>query len=154
MNSSMLIVEDDEQKREKLHQFISENFPSVRVSLAKSYQSGLASLKERTFDLVVLDMSLPTFDKTKDEDGGRHLAYGGREILRQMARRKMPTSVVIVTQFDKFGEGTAIVTREELDNELSELFPTLYIGMVFYRVAADSWKEQLLRVASTILKGE
>lgn len=152
MDVTILIVEDDEQKRDKLYNFLHENFPSIQVHLAVSYQSGLAQLKQSQFNFIVLDMSLPTFDKTVDEDGGRHLAFGGKEILRQMTRRKMRIPVVVVTQFDSFGEGEAIITREELNKELNNSFPEIYQGMVFYSGAADSWKDQLASFTHNILE--
>jgi len=48
-------------------------------------------------DLVLLDMSMPTFDMTDKDKGGRHRGFGGRDILEDIARRGASTKVVIVT---------------------------------------------------------
>ena len=139
-----LLVEDDEQKRKTLEAFINEILQPDQLMVRKSYQSALSTLKETFVDLVILDMSLPTFDIGAGEDGGRRLPYGGKEILRQLKRKSIQTKVIVVTQFDVFGEGNTVVTREELDDELNDEYPDLYVGMVYYSVATGTWKEELV----------
>src|SRR5258708_830765 len=101
----LLVVEDDENKRTQILGFLGERFSWVKVVAAESLQSGLKLIVSDQFDLILLDMTLPTFDVGIDEDGGRPRAYAGREILRQMDRRKIATPVIVLTQFDRFGEG-------------------------------------------------
>jgi len=142
----MLIVEDDENKRKQVVNFVEETWPAAHISVVRSLQSGLRAILSGGLDLIVLDMSLPTYDVTVEEDGGRLQAYAGREILRQMDRRQIGVPVVVVTQFDKFGEGVAALTREELDAQLQRAHPRVYRGMVYYNVALDGWKDDLTRI--------
>ena len=139
----VLIVEDDENKRKQVTNFVEEIWPASHMDVERSLQSGLRSILLGDLDVIVLDMSLPTFDVTVEEDGGRLQAYAGREILRQMDRRQITVPVVVVTQFDKFGEGAAALTREELDAQLRHAHPQIYCGMVYYNVALDGWKDDL-----------
>src|SRR5688572_11886351 len=107
----ILIVEDDENKRNQLINFIKDEFPETDIKTAKSMQSGLRTIINEKFDLVLLDMTMPTFDIDVNEvTGGRPQPYAGREILRQMRRRNLETPVLVITQFDRFGDTSNSIT--------------------------------------------
>lgn len=147
---NILIVEDDENKRNQIVDFITETIPSSNVTVARSFQGGLRSIIAGGLDLILLDMTMPTFDVSVEEDGGRPQAYAGREILRQMDRRDITTPVIVVTQFDKFGEGIDEMGLEELDEQLYKDHPDSYKGVVYYNVAYAEWKQSLISTLSTL----
>lgn len=140
---NILIVEDDENKRTQLIDFLSKEFSFANLNTANSLQSGLRKIISGEIDLVLLDMTMPTFDIGENEDGGRPQPYAGREILRQMERRDIKIPVIVVTQFDRFGEGNDSLTIDELDKELSQEHQKLYLGAVYYNVTLGGWKEKL-----------
>jgi CheY-like chemotaxis protein len=147
---NILIVEDDENKREQIGRFVTEKYPEASISYANSQQSGLTTIINEPIDLIILDMSMPTFDKTVEEDGGRPQAYAGREILKQMDRREIHRPVIVLTGYDKFGEGVDALTLPELRSQLEVAHPESYRGMVFYDVAVEGWKEELTRIISDV----
>src|SRR5436305_84278 len=100
----ILIVEDDENKRNHLVVFLADAFPSASVECAASYNGGIRKVISLKPDLVLLDMTLPTFDISASEHGGVSELYGGREILEQMDYHELTIPVIVVTQFDKFGD--------------------------------------------------
>lgn len=138
-----LLVEDDENKFKQIERFTKELFSGVELFTAASYQSGLRALIGNSFDLIIMDMSMPTYDVSLTEEGGRPQAYAGRELLRQMTRRRINTPVVIVTQYDRFGDGIDSRSFEQLDAELFNAHPNIYLGMVYYNSALEGWKEEL-----------
>lgn len=142
----VLIVEDDERKRFQLERFVESLHMGCSIQIAKSYHSALQSIIANRFDFILLDMTMPTYDIGHDEDGGRPQAYAGREILRQLDRRKMSSPVIVVTQYDVFGEGADALTRSQLDRQLRDEHPLTYKGTVYYNAASDEWKAQLRRV--------
>lgn len=148
----ILVVEDDENKRAQIGNFLKNAYPSTGVTYAMSMQSGLTSIIDGGIDLIILDMTMPTFDITAEEDGGRPQAYAGREILKQMDRFNIRTPVVVVTQFDKFGEGSDSLTLSELNEQLHQSHPQSYRGVVYYDVAVEGWKEELSSMISAILE--
>lgn len=143
----ILLVEDDENKRSQLVSYIetwllNQGF-NGHVATARSFRSGLAAIIQKEADVIILDMTMPTYDVGPTEDGGRPQAYAGRELLRQMDRRGIHASVLVVTQFDRFGEPPRLLTLEQLDAELSEAHPSLYFGSVYYDVVRDGWRSRL-----------
>ncbi len=151
---NILVIEDDENKRSQLEGFIQISLPEARVTTAKSLQGGLRAIISGDHDLVILDMTMPTYDIGIDEDGGRPQAYAGREILRQLDRREMSLPVVVVTQFDRFGEGAEALTLGELDKQLWEQHPHNYKGSVYYNPALEGWKDALCSIISKISSEE
>lgn len=146
----LLLVEDDENKRGAIRAFLECTFPRCEVVDARSYQSGIRFLLAGRWDLVVLDMTLPTFDIGPGEDGGRPQPFGGREILRQIHRRRSDACAVVVTQFDRFGEGAETKTLAQLDEELKQRYAASYLGAVFYDVTAEGWKEKLAEIIDVV----
>lgn len=146
----ILLIEDDEIKRNQINRFLLESLKKADIKIAKSLQSGLKAIINNDFDFILLDMTMPTFDIGLDEDGGRPRAYGGREILQQMARRQILIPVIVVTQFDRFGKGADSLTLSELDEQLKFIYKNNYLGCIFYNSAVDSWKKDLKRLIDTI----
>ena len=83
----LLVVEDDENKRTQIMSFMNQAVPGAEITTAASYQSGVRELLRGPYDLILLDMTMRTYDITPEEEGGRPQAYAGRSILRQMERR-------------------------------------------------------------------
>jgi CheY-like chemotaxis protein len=141
----VLLVEDDENKRSQMIRLLREDLAIDDVQIAASYIGGVDRVLKERFDLVVLDMTLPTYEVNADDEGGRPRAFGGRDILLQMKRRGLATPVIVVTQFDKFGDRGESKTRAELDIELAKAHPIIYRGMVYYNSALEGWKDDLAR---------
>lgn len=150
---NILIVEDDDNKRNQVVGFISSSFDNAKFIIARSLQSGLRSAIEGDIELIILDMTMPTFDISLEEDGGRPQAYAGREILRQMKRRKINIPVIVLTQFDRFGEGKDSLTLAELDAQLKDAHSDYYLGAIYYDVSSERWKDELNLLIKTSIKG-
>ena len=148
----ILVVEDDENKRTRLLSFLKERSGNDEIKEARSLRGGMKAILSCAYDLVIADMTMPTFDISIDEDGGRPQAYAGREILRQMDRREIVIPTLVVTQFDRFGEGDEEMTFDELDARLSREHSASYRGMVYYDVAVEGWKDDLARKISDLVR--
>lgn len=139
----ILLVEDDEDKREQLILFVNEN-KLGRLTEVRSFQSGLAKIKTHIYDLILLDMSMPTFDISANESGGRSQPFGGELLLFEMQRRGIVSKVIVVSQFELFGDGEDKISIEDLNNRLLDSFSENYIGIVQYSISYTSWKNKIL----------
>jgi DNA-binding NarL/FixJ family response regulator len=148
----VLIIEDDQNKLEQLATFVASEFPAESVGRALSYRNGLAALLSEKWDLVLLDMQLPTFDKSPRESGGRQRAFAGEQILRKMAHNKITAPAIVVTQFEKFGDlGSAISLRELMARLQSAGYPN-YRGTVYYHAKISDWKSELRQLIERVTK--
>lgn len=149
----ILFIEDDDEKRDKISKFLNKKY-DVRIIDRKSYHSGLKALvKKDDYDIVLMDMSMPNFDVTNDNpEGGTPESFAGRKLLEQMKFRYIDYPVIIVTQFESFGEHVDKLSLNELKNELEEKFTPFYRGTVYYHSSESDWKDKLEIEIDTVLK--
>jgi DNA-binding NarL/FixJ family response regulator len=146
----ILLVEDDELKRDVVVEFLQSAVNEAQINEARSFQSGLRAMLAGHFDVVILDMTMPTFDISEGEDGGRPQPYAGREMLRQMKRRGLHIPTLVLTQFDRFGEGGDALTLAELDEDLKQSHPENYRGAIYYAATDEEWKQKLQSMLLTV----
>lgn len=143
---NILIIEDDSHKLKQISEFISECSVDAVIRTARSYQSGLKAAFEHSFELILLDMSLPTFDVKSGEDGYKFIKRAGEDILVELKRKKNSAKVIIVTQFDSFGEGLDYIELKTLKEQLRDRFGLNYVGAVYYEASHLKWKTELRKM--------
>ena len=141
----VLLVEDSEHKRERVLAFLVETFPGLVVIEAHSFNSACKLLDDSTFNLILMDMSLPTYDRSTQESGGRFRTFGGREIARKVIRRSLDMQMVFLTQYDAFSANIESHTLQSLDSSLARECGARYGGLIYYDSSKSAWKEQLER---------
>jgi CheY-like chemotaxis protein len=155
---NVLLVDDDPNKVRQLRAFLASEFPDLHVEERNSFQSGLKEALLNTPDLLILDMTMPTYDGGGNQGGGKERRYAGDEILRRLLRKRVHLPVIIVTQFERFGDGDDLITLDELRKELGEKFAKNYLGAVFYQAATSQWqgelRDMLIRAGCKPIGGE
>lgn len=123
----------------------------VNVQHAGSFTSGYRRMtSDDQFGLVLMDMSLPTYDKSSSESGGRFRTLGGREVARKAYRKGVSTPVLFVTQYNAFSEGDVSHTLDTLDGELKSEFGNRYHGIVQYDSSQLMWRKKISDVLRVI----
>jgi CheY-like chemotaxis protein len=144
----VLVIDDDPNKIRQLTDCVKELFPCADVVECRSYQSGLKAGLQQRPDIIILDMTMPTFDVGGKETGGRERRYAGLQILRQLKRKSAEIYTVVVTQFEQFGEGDQCVTLVELEKDLAGEFNDYFLGAVYYQAADSRWRDELKKLLS------
>ncbi len=150
----ILIVEDDHDKIEKIKEFLVEKYGyNISIITSESLRAALKTIISATgLNLIILDMSLPNFDISKNAPGGgTPESFAGKELMSQMSLRKMKIPVVILTQYAVFDEGRK--TLDELKAEFNNDFRDFYLGAVYYNAAIDGWKIELSEIIDNNVKG-
>lgn len=141
---NILIIEDNALKREKICEFIGASRPS-NITEAASYNAGLKAAIEREFDLMVLDMSMPTFDRTDATHGGRFRSLAGKEIATKLAKLQKLVPFVVVTGYKDFSINAENLSIDQIDDLLKSL-GAHYKGCIIFDAAESLWKEKLSEV--------
>ncbi|NLI35244.1 MAG: hypothetical protein GX416_01825 [Bacteroidales bacterium] len=149
MCNKLLIVEDLPEKAEEIKKEISTHFPDLIIVERTSYHSAIEEIFRRHEDyfLILLDITMSTFDVNAEENGGVPETLAGKRILEGMYLRDIPTMVKVVTMFESF-DGKSI---KALDQELREDNPDSYDGFIFFSFKKSDWKKQLIEYISTLL---
>lgn len=140
----ILLVEDEAPKRTHIEQFLKSLGSGITFTIAQSVNSALDALEDRLPDLLLLDMSLPTFDVGERESGGRPQGEGGIEILRYMSLAEINCPTIVITGYEAFQrEAGKPVDLSQLRDELNEEFPQCLKGVLHYNSTYDEWKTEL-----------
>ena len=149
MSTKILLVEDNDYKRGRILDYISSEYPSVVVVEARSYTSGKEAIELQKFDLLLLDVSLPTYDKTPSEGDGRFRTFGGRELARKAIKAIDQVPILFITQYKSFSDKGSSYTFEELVSVLAKDCGASFKGAVFFDTSVSTWKESLSSVLDT-----
>ncbi|MCS3174049.1 hypothetical protein [Bacteroides thetaiotaomicron] len=113
-----------------MKEYISKEFPDYEITDRQSYNSATKEivLNYKNYDLMLLDMSMQTYDISEDEMGGEPEPLAGTKILSQMYLREITVKVIVVTMYENF-VGTKI---KQLDENLRNEYADIYCGYVFF----------------------
>lgn len=148
--SKILIIEDDKVKIERLHTY----FTNKNFTIKESFQGGVSELKNnfQDYDFLILDMTIPLWEKGNNDLGGNYEQFGGEKILREMKRRKLFLPTILFTMFDVFPTKEGNITFDELNTIFKKEFSEFYIGAVFYNANEDNWQIDMTTLIAEIKK--
>ncbi|MFM0175611.1 hypothetical protein PQR33_40565 [Paraburkholderia sediminicola] len=138
----ILFVEDDEFKFQQVNDFLVHKFSPVQIFRGKSVTSGIRLLDEGSYDLVLLDMSLPTYDTGRQKPQ----AFGGRNLLRYIDGLDSQPPAIVVTQLETFGEGESLIDIHTLRGQLLEEHGEYLKGLVYYNSRSEAWQQELTSI--------
>ena len=145
MSFSILLVEDEAPKRAHIENFLKTLNLGLAVDCVSSVNSALDYLDDNLPDLMLLDMSLPTFSIGERESGGRPQGFGGIELLRHMSFSGYSCPTIVITGYEAFLRETGnAVNLSQIREELASEFPTTFRGVLHYNSTYDEWKLKLV----------
>jgi CheY-like chemotaxis protein len=151
MSVDILFVEDNQHKRARTMEYITTLHRSIEITEAWSFSSACQALEKNQYSLVLLDISLPTYDRVGSESGGRFRTFAGREILRKIVRSGSLTKILFITQYTAFSDRGTSYTFEGLKNELARECGENFAGMVFYDSSQTAWKEDAFKIIKALI---
>lgn len=151
----VLLVEDEAPKLANLKEFLKKGYPQLEVTTAKSVRSAVDALRahDADFAMVILDMSLPTFDIQNNESGGAPQGFGGLEVMRFMDRRGVNIPVIVVTAYTAFDEGSMTLGLNDLRQKLLAEYPCAFRALVYYNVVCNTWTSELREAIDSEMEG-
>lgn len=142
----ILLVEDDDLKAGNIAALLGEVIPAAEVVVRRSFRDGLLEAEAGNWWLILLDISLPSYDPSDTGSGNRMRPYAGMEYMHQLHFRGITTPVIVITQFDVFGTGDDRKTLDELRVELRSEFGSQYCGTIYYAPSESAWRVELSKL--------
>ena len=146
----ILFIEDNKTKAEAVKKFVLETSEIYDLTIRESFTSGLRELFTNTFDILLVDMSLPTREGLLSNSINNFEHLGGHKIMSEMKRKKLLMPTILITMFSEFGIGKTFMDINELDEILSREFENFYKGYVYYSSQEESWKENLKSILNNL----
>lgn len=143
MANKILFIEDNLIKMEAVLKVVQTTYPNAVITTKDSFRSGLKELISNSYDILLLDMSLPTWDResVKKQEGFER--FGGETIMREMKRKKKLIPTIVITMFNEFGIGKSFIDLIDLDKHLTSEFKEFYNGYVKYSSSEKKWEDEL-----------
>ena len=143
----ILLIEDDDNKKKDIIDFLNETYPGkVDMDIAMSYNSGVRMASKGTYGLMLVDMTLPKFDKDKGLNE-RTLHNGGEILIGYLLDLGKETKSIVITQYDNFKDETL----ETIDSRLKADCRETYMGAVKYNSSEDGWKYELTKYIDNVI---
>lgn len=139
----ILLVEDEEPKQRHIETFLRATFRGPEIVVARSVRGAIAQLSRSVPDVVILDMSLPTFEIGGEEAGGRPQGFGGIEVIRNMELDDIVAPVVFLTGYEAFTKAGGQLSLDVLAQELKDDHPGLFCGIIHFNSAYGDWQARL-----------
>ncbi|NBM49855.1 MULTISPECIES: response regulator [Proteus] len=139
----IIIIEDEHDKRKNIKtEVVRIVGDSADILEEESLRGGLKTILTTTkIDLILLDMSMPSFDITNETSSEDPESFAGYEIMAQMKLRNINIPVLIITQYKSFEKGS--VSVEELIEKMKFNYSDFFKGTIYYNSSLEEWKKQL-----------
>ncbi|WP_417354442.1 hypothetical protein [Flavobacterium sp.] len=142
----ILFIEDNKTKAEAIKKYLLDNANSIEIVIKESFTSGLRELFTNNYDLLLVDMSLPTREGMFSNTINNFEQLGGHKIMSEMKRKNKMIPTILITMFSEFGVGKNFMDIQELNTLLSSDFSNFYQGYVYYSSQEESWKNKLYNI--------
>lgn len=141
---NIIIIEDDNFKETMIKKVIHGLPGDNIVTVARSVAGAVALLSNEIFDLVILDVSLPSHDKSKSAPS-LQMPSGGLEVLYELSFEGRQESVIIVTQYPEIEfEDKKSVPVHKSREFLIEVTGVDIRKVIYFDRSDDIWKHELV----------
>jgi CheY-like chemotaxis protein len=145
---TIFIVEDDDDKLEYIKNMLLQALDKSEISTAGSVAEAKKELRSRVFDLLILDMSLPSYTVTGIETGGEAQHFGGGEVLDYIRFRELKIPTIVITQYPRLGQGVNEMNIATLESQLRDQHAEFFLGIIHYSSISEKWKSDMKRMLS------
>ena len=147
MSTNVLIVEDDKFKADDLNKEISNDW---EVTIVASVRDAVVKVLDDVFDIIILDMALPTFTADSSSLSGTAQPQGGVEVLRALKSTQLRTPVVFVSQYPDLEIDGVFHSLEAAPKILSERYGIDVVGAVVYDFQDRGWSVEFRRMLNRL----
>ena len=141
--NNVIIIEDDPFKTKLIIDFLKVTYPEILITAKNSYNSGVRALLNSNFDLLILDMSMPTFSEDFYDSEKSFEKFAGIMILKELKRKNKLLPTVLFTMFDDFGSRDYSMSLGQVSETINEEFSPHYWGSVYFESSSNNWMTQL-----------
>lgn len=144
----MLLVEDEEHKANDLLRRLQDvGYASSEITVASSVREAVLAVGSSAFELLILDMALPTFTKGPgSKSGGVAQSVGGVEVLRALSSINASCNIIIVTQYPEITMNGKKIKLKEISATVGTKYNQNIKGVVLYSIDSPKWGKEFDRL--------
>jgi CheY-like chemotaxis protein len=143
---NVLIIEDDEFKANNIRDLIVSSGKYSDVSLVSSLVEAIEAINKYDFDLILIDMAIPSHPVVSGGGAPMSLLTGGLEILLELQSIEKAPQCIIITQYPDIEISGEFYTVEEAAVEIKNLLGCEVLECIKYIEGSESWKTAIKKV--------
>jgi len=140
----ILLIEDDGFKEEAVVGLLLGHIPFDEITCERSVQTAVVKLCEGPFDLIILDIALPSHDRTRGVGNPTSMPSGGIEVLLELNRLRRRDPILILTQYPEVEIWGELIKLPNVIARLNDEIEVNIVGLVYFDPTNPEWRERIL----------
>lgn len=142
----VLLVEDDQFKQEQVEQAVRDAGRDVQLTVCRSVQQAVERVRADVYDLIVLDISLPSHESRPGGAQPISQPSGGVELLLELSYEERQDKVVILTQYPEIEYDGRLYLLEKFQKAIAGSISVNIAGVLLFNPKDKAWRDQLRKV--------
>lgn len=139
----ILLIEDDGFKSRNIREHICENFSSSSFDEVSSLVEAIDCINKNFYDLVLVDMAIPSHPSLPGGGAPMSLLNGGLEILLELKSLGRQDLCIVITQFHEVEISGMHYAVKDAAAAIKRVIDCDVLGCVEYSEENNNWKRQL-----------
>jgi CheY-like chemotaxis protein len=144
-NLQILLVEDDHFKADIIRNCLLSAHPMPLIQTAESVRTAIQAIQTSSFDLIVLDMALPSHNVLPGKGQVTSLLSGGLEVLFELSYKNRSDKVVVVTQYPEIEIEGKLIPLVQAKEHLARLMGIKVLEILQFSKSEVTWSKALLQ---------
>lgn len=142
--TKILIVEDDSYKRDSVESLLRELLdPPIVVESCTAISTASLALARDRFDIVIVDMSIPSHPPIVGEGSPFSFPSGGLDVLFEIDELGHESKCIVLTQYPEIEMDDVLVPVSSAAEQIKLRFGIHVEACVQYFQESASWKQQI-----------
>lgn len=140
----VLIVEDDLHKLDSLTAFIHMHLSNSEIIPATNLQDAIQAIDQQLFDLILIDMAIPSHATVSGGGSPMSLLTGGLEVILELNSLEREDDCIIITQFHEIEICDNNYSINSAKKYIHDLLECEVLDCILYEEGENSWRKQLM----------
>lgn len=136
----ILLIEDDGFKAKSLIDFLCSSWIGVSIITAPSLVDAVEAINERVYDLILIDMAIPSHPAILGGGSPMSLLTGGLEVLLELKFLGRLDSCVVITQYPEIEISGTFFSVSEAAKKIRERLNCEVLECIKYSEGSGDWK--------------
>ena len=139
----ILLVEDDEFKSNAIQSEILELGLKADFQVETTVHGAVQKLNEQDFDLILLDMSLPSYQLIQGKGSPIPMPSGGMEVLMELDYLGRQDEVIILTQYYEIEIDEILYSHKDAQEKINQEYNVNLLRIILFKREDKDWKKIL-----------
>ncbi|MNS41254.1 DNA-binding transcriptional regulator BasR [compost metagenome] len=142
----VLLIEDDKFKQELVEQALRAAGVTIDLKVGRSVQQAVHLVRSGSYDLIILDVALPSHESRPGGAQPISQPSGGLEVLLELAYEERGDRVVIVTQYPEIEYDGVMYPLINFKDQIIKTVEANIVGVILFNPQEKYWHEEIGRL--------